>query len=141
MAAANGHLAIVKRLLRIPDVEYNISVEDNRILKGAVENNHPRVAHLLASVQWPGGVKDMPKSLQKECLAVIQEGARLSSSEKVVRGVLVSAYLGKGTSSPCLFSLPEGPLFKIAEYVGIDRPLDEQNDQAHTVSLNKALFL
>ena len=92
---------------------------------------------------------------------MIQEGARLSSSEKVVRGVLVSAYLGtgtgspclfslsadpvckiaKGAGSPCLFSLPEDPVCKIAEYVGIDRPLDEQNDQAHTVSLNKALFL
>ena len=139
--ARYGHLAIVNRLLEIQEVRDNAYAFGNNALLRAVENNHPQVAHLLASVQWPRGVKDIPKSLQKKCLAVIQEGARLSSSEKAVRGVLISAYLGKGTRSHRLFSLPEGPVCKIAEYVGIDRPLDEQNDQAHTVSLNKALFL
>ena len=87
---------------------------------------------------------------------------RLSSSEKAVRGVLISAYLGKdtgshclfslpedpvckiakGAGSPCLFSLPEDPVCKIAEYVGIDRPLDELvNEQVRAVSLNASLFL
>ena len=162
IASAFGHSDIVNRLLEIQEVRDNAHALGNDALLRAVENNHPQVAHLLASVQWPRGVKDMPKSLQKNCLAVIQEGVRLSSSEKAVRGVLVSAYLGKdtcslclfslpadpackiakATGSPCLFSLPADPVCKIAEYVGIDRPLDELvNDQARTVSLNKALFL
>ena len=50
--------------------------------------------------------------------------------------------IAKGTGSHRLFSLPEDPVCKIAEYVGIDRPLDELvNEQVRGASLNKSLFL
>ena len=80
-AVENGHLSIVNRLLEIPMVAGNGADCNDLALCLAEENDYFEISHILAKLQWPRGVIDMPDYLH-HCLPAIHQGALLASGKK-----------------------------------------------------------
>ena len=86
-AARNGHSGVVSWLMQVPAIREKIGVSRNIALREAALNGHHRLAHFIASAQWPGGKVDMPVYL-KEDAAVM--GA-IAAGAKEYRELMVTA--------------------------------------------------
>ena len=87
MAAKNGHLHIVNRLLEIPAVATNTTATNDSSLRWAAEGGYFEIAHTLAKLQWPRGVIDMPDDF-REYLPAIYQGAVIASDKKEFEGMV-----------------------------------------------------
>ncbi|MBT4963942.1 MAG: ankyrin repeat domain-containing protein [Francisellaceae bacterium] len=98
VAAQNGHLNVINKLLEIPQVVGNAAARNNIALRSAVQNGHNEVAYVLAKLQWPRGVADMPDDLHG-ILPAIQREALLASGEKEAEGMVKCWVRGRPISS------------------------------------------
>jgi hypothetical protein len=80
-AAQNGHIEVVKRILaknhdgsyEFPEIIQDIAILDNNALILATERGHYEISYILATAQWPNGVKDIPQGL-RWCVPAIRKG-------------------------------------------------------------------
>ena len=85
-------------MLEIPQVVGNAAARNNIALRSAVQNGHNEVAYVLAKLQWPRGVADMPDDLHG-ILPAIQREALLASGEKEAEGMVKCWVRGRPISS------------------------------------------
>ncbi|MBT6538986.1 MAG: ankyrin repeat domain-containing protein [Francisellaceae bacterium] len=92
-ASLKGHLDVVNRLLEIPTVVAN-TVINIGALRMAVQNGHNEISYILARLQWPRGVVDLPNDLH-EYLPEIYQGAVIASGKKEFEGMVKCWIRGK----------------------------------------------
>ena len=119
-AAERGHVKVVHRLLEIPAIAENLSYNDNYALRMAAENGHTEIAYILANLQWPRGVVDMPAHLHNPCLSEIYQGAVIASGRKEFESMVKCWMLGNPASSTSNIHYPSHDSF-LKDFVRIDK--------------------
>lgn len=81
LAASGGYMDIVTRLLQYPEVVSDITAKNNEALRSAADNGHYEIAYILARLQFPNGIKNIPQDLS-DCIQGIRKGEIIANTKE-----------------------------------------------------------